>query len=754
MTCCGTSADPSRADLRDLGYWVVEHAPGRFHLDLLVPEVRCATCIAAVEGAVGALPRLSKARVNLTTRRLSAEWEGARDPADILEAVVALGYHPTPVDAAALDEADDTRGRELVRALAVTGFAAANVMLLSVSVWSGADGATRDLFHWLSALIALPAVLYGGRPFFRSAWGALRSGRVNMDVPIALAVVLAAGVSLGETLLGNEHAYFDASVSLLFFLLLGRVLDHQMRVRARTAASQLLARMARAVTVREPDGALTYRPIEDLRVGEIILLAAGEHVPLDGVVVEGTGAIDASVATGEAVPVTVRENDLVLSGMVNAGGPLAFRVTATAQDSFLSRMISMMERAETGRAGYERLADRIARLYAPVVHGLALATFLGWLVLGQGWHPAMMAAVATLIITCPCALGLAVPVVQVVASDMLFREGVMVKDAAALETLSGVDAAVFDKTGTLTSGDLHLAGSVPDKTLALAAGLARESTHPISRALVREARARGLKPVGMSEVREEAGRGLVGIHDGRIVRLGSAQWSGATSEVSDAAPLPSVFLAIDEVVTRISFFDTPRDGAAQALSALASAGVACEVLSGDREGPVAALAKRVGLSAWRSGCTPADKVARIEVMKAAGRRVLFVGDGLNDGPALRAADVAMAPASAADIGRAAADVVFLRNDLRAVPRTLQVARGAMRLVRQNVGLAIAYNLVAVPLAMMGQVTPLVAALAMSGSSILVTGNALRLRWGRHAPAVPSIGVGMGDGLHPAADSAA
>ncbi len=741
MTCCGTSADPHRPDLRDLGYWVVEHAPGRFHLDLLVPDVRCAACIAAVEGAVGALPGLSKARVNLTTRRLSAEWEGERDPADILEAVAALGYHPTPVDAAALDEADDARGRELVRALAVTGFAAANVMLLSVSVWSGADGATRDLFHWLSALIALPAILYGGRPFFRSAWGALRSGRVNMDVPIALAVVLAAGVSLGETWLGNEHAYFDAAVSLLFFLLLGRVLDHQMRARARTAASQLLARMARAVTVREPDGTLTYRPIESIRVGEIILLAAGEHVPLDGVALEGMGAVDASVATGEAAPVTVCENDPVLSGMVNAGGPLAVRVTAAAQDSFLARMIAMMERAETGRAGYERLADRIARLYAPVVHGLALATFLGWLALGHGWHPAMMAAVATLIITCPCALGLAVPVVQVVASDMLFREGVMVKDAAALETLAGVDAAVFDKTGTLTSGDMRLAGTTPDNTLALAVGLAAASTHPMSRALVREARRRGLQSATMTEIREEAGRGLEGIHEGRAVRLGSADWSGATDELDDGAALPSVFLAVDGVTARVSFTDTPREGAAEALRALGFAGLTCEMLSGDREASVAALAARVGLSTWRSGCTPADKVSRIEALKTAGRRVLFVGDGLNDGPALRAADVAIAPASAVDIGRAAADVVFLREDLRAVPRTLLVARRAMRHVRQNVGLAIAYNLIAVPLAMTGQVTPLVAALAMSGSSILVTANALRLRWARYARTAPSVSHG-------------
>ncbi|MEM7567366.1 MAG: heavy metal translocating P-type ATPase, partial [Pseudomonadota bacterium] len=238
MTCCGVASGPVEQGVRDLDYWVVEHAPDRFHLDLLVPDARCAACIAAIEGAVGKLPGIATARLNLTTRRLSAEWVGPRDPADIFAAIARLGYHPTPVDAAALDEADDARGRELVRALAVTGFAAANVMLLSVSVWSGADGATRDLFHWLSALIALPAVAYGGRPFFRSAAASLRAGRFNMDVPIALAVVLAAAVSLGETVLGNAHAYFDASVSLLFFLLLGRVLDHQMRVRARTAASQ------------------------------------------------------------------------------------------------------------------------------------------------------------------------------------------------------------------------------------------------------------------------------------------------------------------------------------------------------------------------------------------------------------------------------------------------------------------------------------------------------------------------------------
>ncbi|MEM7567359.1 MAG: heavy metal translocating P-type ATPase, partial [Pseudomonadota bacterium] len=574
------------------------------------------------------------------------------------------------------------------------------------------------------------------RPFFRSAAASLRAGRFNMDVPIALAVVLAAAVSLGETALGNAHAYFDASVSLLFFLLLGRVLDHQMRVRARTAASQLLARMARAVTVRTPDGATTYRPIEDVAVGETILLSAGEHVPLDGVVIEGNGAVDASVATGEAEPVSVGPNDAVLSGMVNAAGPLALRVTATARDSFLARMIAMMERAEVGRAGYERLADRIARLYAPAVHILALVTFIGWIALGQGWHPAMMAAVATLIITCPCALGLAVPVVQVVASDILFREGVMVKDAAALETLAGADAAVFDKTGTLTVGRMELAEPASDAALAMAAGLARASTHPVSRALVRIAKAQGVAPVDPSDIRETAGYGIEGFVDGTRVRLGRADWVGALEDANETRP--TVFLAFDETLARFTLSDTPREGASEAASALADAGLSCEILSGDREAPVAALARRVRVAHWTSRCRPADKVARIEALKAEGRRVLFVGDGLNDGPALRAADVAMAPASAADIGRAAADIVFLREDLRAVPRAVMVAKAAMRLVKQNVALAIAYNAVAVPLAMTGQVTPLVAALAMSGSSILVTANALRLRWSmrRRSAAAP------------------
>jgi Cu2+-exporting ATPase len=553
-----------------------------------------------------------------------------------------------------------------------------------------------------------------------------------MDVPISLAVILATGLSIAQTLRHAEDAYFDAAVMLLFFLLVGRYLDHMMRDRARSSVTRLLSLTASTATVVAEDGSHHHVAVDKVVPGMTVAVPAGERVPVDGTVIAGESELDRSLVTGESRPEGCGAGDTVHAGTLNLSGPLRVRVSATGEDTLLADVVRMMEAAEQGKASYVRLADRMARLYAPVVHVLAALTFTGWLAAtGGDAYTALMTAIAVLIITCPCALGLAVPAVQIVASGLLFRRGVLVKDGAGLEKLAAVDTVIFDKTGTLTLGRPVLVEpvAISANLLAIAAGLARESRHPLSRAVAEAARARNVTPASVSVVREEPGQGLHGLTaDDETVKLGSRRWCGAdeASRPNDGHPEIVLRVGVREPVI-LRFSDLPRDGVAETVAALARRGIDVEILSGDHPAAVGAAAAAAGIARWKAEQTPQDKLARIHELETKGRKVLMVGDGINDAPALAAGHASMAPASASDIGRTAADFVFTGDGLRPVVDAIDVARAARRMVKQNFALAIAYNAVAVPIAVAGFVTPLIAAIAMSSSSLIVTGNALRLR---------------------------
>lgn len=711
----------------------VETGPDGLHcLRLRVDGLACGACVWLIESALARRPGVVDARVNLTARRLTLRWRGPAEAAEALAGVVRrLGYRLAPLDAAAADPAQAAE-KELLQCMAVAGFAAMNIMLLSVSVWSGhAQGmgeATRGFMHWLSALIALPTVAFCARPFFRSAIGALRAGRTNMDVPISLGVTLASGISVWETAQGGRHAYFDGAVMLLFFLLIGRYLDGRARGRARSAAEHLLALSRTPVTVLDPGGGARVTAPQAVRPGDLVLVAAGERVGVDGAVVEGRSSLDASVVTGETHPQPVSPGETAYAGTVNLDAPLRLRATASGQGTLLAEMVRLMDAAEQGRGRFVALADRVARRYTPVVHTLALGTFLAW-VLGAGmaWQPALLIAVAVLIITCPCALALAVPTVQVVASGRLMRGGVLLKSATALERLARVDTVVFDKTGTLTVGrpELVVEPGLDADALAFAASVARNSRHPLSRALARA----GGPGMPASGVREIPGRGLILDAPEGEVRLGSRAFCGVLGE-GDGTVLELWLARPGRAPSRFTFADAPRADATEVVRALAARGLRVELLSGDRPSVVGALANRLGIEAWRGGVDPAGKCAHLERLRAEGRRVLMVGDGLNDAPALAAAEVSASPATAADIAQTSADAVFQGDRLTPVLELLVTARGADRLVRQNLGFSLLYNLFAVPLAMLGHVTPLIAAVAMSSSSLVVMLNALRLSKGR------------------------
>ncbi|KRB23159.1 MULTISPECIES: cation-translocating P-type ATPase [Mesorhizobium] len=695
--------------------------------DLSVPRVHCGACIQTIETVLGKLDNVEGARVNLSTKRVAIRWRGDQVP-PFVDALGRLGYE-AHLFAPEVDEKDKTLA-ELIRAVAVAGFAAGNIMLLSVSVWSGADGATRDLFHWVSALIAIPALAFAGGIFFRSAWNALRHGRMNMDVPIAVGVSLAYAMSLYETINHGEQAYFDASVSLLFFLLIGRTLDHVMRERARTAVKSLSQLAARGAMVLRADGARDYLPVGEIEPGMQLLIAAGERIPVDGKIIQGASDLDCSLASGESTPKNVASGEAVQAGVLNLTGPLTIEATASAKDSFLAEMVRLMEAAEGGRAHYRRIADRVSALYAPVVHLTALVTFLGWIATTGDWHRAMTIAIAVLIITCPCALGLAVPIVQVVAARRLFENGIMVKDGSAMERLATIDTAVFDKTGTLTLGQPRLVNalSIDPAMLAIAADMAAHSRHPFSKAVAGFAAPGGHHK--FDAVTEHPGFGIEATDAGSTWRLGRRGWAGWKARTGGEGKHGyggTVLTKNGMIVASFVFEDALRADACAAIDQLKHAGMSVEMLSGDTAAACAEVAKGLGVDDFVPCLLPSGKVERIETLEKDGHKVLMVGDGLNDTPALRAAHVSIAPATAADIGRNAADFVFLRESLLAVPLALDVSRKAGGLIRQNIAIAIIYNAVAVPIAILGHVTPLIAAIAMSASSLLVIGNALRLQ---------------------------
>ncbi|WP_417310497.1 cation-translocating P-type ATPase [Devosia sp.] len=729
MTCCppgqhaGEAPQLGAVETDDAALLALSRplGDGTRQIEFAVPDAHCAACIRSIETGLDALPQVTTARVNLTKRRVRIGYDHNRGaPSELTAAIRAAGYYNHVLDPSQ-DSVGDPVLAELLKALAVAGFAAGNIMLFSVSVWSGANEATRDLFHWLSALLALPAVAYSGRLFFRSAWRALRVGKTNMDVPISIGVLLATGLSLYETINSGPHAYFDASTMLLFFLLVGRTLDHLMRERARSAITALARLQPRGALEVLPDGRREYVKLDEITHGMVLELKHGERAPVDGELLSGAAEFDYSIVTGEAAPQTLVAGDEVIAGATNLTGLVTLRAIRASTDSFLARMAVMMEAAENARTRPRRLADKAAQVYAPVVHTVALLTFFGWGLVSGNWHTALLNAVAVLIITCPCALALAVPIVHVVAAGKLFARGILMKDGAALERAAEADRIAFDKTGTLTLGrpQLVAARETDPDAAQMARRLAAASTHPLSRALAAGATGDEHEQIAVTET---AGRGIEAQVEGVTWRLGSADWCGMR-----AAPgnnLSEVWLTADgKEKGWYGFADPLRRGAAATMNELREMGLDPLLISGDRPEAVAAVAAQIGINDARGACLPEDKVA--EVAKG---RTMMVGDGINDAPALTAAYVSMAPGSAADIGRNAAGFVFTGEDLAAVPLVLRTARQAARLVRQNLVLAIGYNAVAVPLAITGQVTPLIAALAMSASSIIVVANGMRLRY--------------------------
>ena len=531
---------------------------------------------------------------------------------------------------------------------------------------------------------------------------------------------VATGLSLYEVAVAGAHAWFDGALMLLAFLLAGRVLDAMMRDRARAGVDALLGQAAQGANVIAPEGEIRWVEARELAPGMVMRVAAGERLAADGEIIAGSTSFDQSLLTGESAPVTGHTGDMALAGTLNLTAPVDVRVSHAGHDTTLAEIARLMEASTQNRSRYVRIADRASRLYAPAVHSLAALTVIGWLISGASLYQALVTGVAVLIITCPCALGLAVPVAQVVASGALMRAGIMVRDGSAIERLAGVDRALFDKTGTLTLGrpvpQAETIAVMPAEERSVAMALASNSRHPLSRGLADALAASGTRTAVIEDVKEVPGQGVFALYQGRKISLQRPEETTRQAVAFDAGR---------GTVRLISFADELRPDAGEAIAQLQAAGVVPSILSGDSSDAVAQTARQTGLEA-QAGVLPGEKQEAVGILREAGHKVLMIGDGLNDGPALAAANASMAPGSASEVGLQAADFVFMQDSLLAVPRAIRASRRTMAVVKQNFALAVGYNILAVPLAIAGLVTPLVAAIAMSASSLIVVANSLRL----------------------------
>jgi Cu2+-exporting ATPase len=716
---------------------------------LLLEGVRCSACVWLNEQVIRRLPGVAGVSINFTTHRAQVRWNPERLAlSEILGAVARIGYRAFPYDRAHADALHQAERRIALWRLFVAGFGMMQVMMYAIPMYIAAgDGAMPEdvetLMRWASLALTVPVVGYSAQPFILGAWRDLKTRRAGMDVPVALGIIVAFAASVWATLRGSGEVYFDSVTMFVFLLLTGRYLEFEARQRAGAALAHLGRLIpAQAERLREHPGAVeTERvAVAALRPGDFVLVRPGERAPADGTVVQGEGAVNESLLTGESRAVAKRPGSGVIGGSISVSTPFVVRVDRVGADTVLAAIVRLVERAMTERHRLVDLADRYAHWFVIGVLILAAGVSAAWMLIAP--ERALWVAVSVLVVTCPCALSLATPVALTVATGELARRGLIVSRGHAVETLARATDVVFDKTGTLTHGELHVAmaqplGPVPvDRCEALARSLEASSEHPIARALVRHADAARAAPVAADRVANEPGRGIIGAVAGVRYRLGSrafcAEIAGPRADTHEATNVSAtvVYLVAEGAwLARFELGDTLKPGAVELVRRLEALGKRVHLLSGDGAGPVRAAAATLEIGAVCAEAEPAAKQAYVRGLQQSGAIVAMVGDGVNDAPVLAQADVSVALGTGAELAQTRADAVLLSGDPRALAEAFALAQRALKVIRQNLVWAVVYNLVAVPAAAAGLVTPWMAGVGMSGSSLAVVLNALRLRRG-------------------------
>ncbi len=720
-------------------------------LHLLVEGIHCAACVWLIERTLGRLPGVLNAQVNLTGKRLLLRWDNSQIKlSEIINRLGQIGYSAMPFDPEAAEGTIKKQNRELLFRMAFAGFTMMNLMWISIALYAGADtaddGKFLGLFQWLGFALATPTLFYSGWPFLKGAWSGLRNLHLTMDLPIAIGAsttyFYSVYVTLNDQVVGE--VYFDTVVNFMFVILVGRYLE-AMSKRHAVAATQRLMDLQPRVATLLIDGEEKITPIRSVKPEQQVLVKAGTKVPVDGIIIDGRSSIDESMLSGESVPVEKGQNDSVSAGTMNLSSALTVQVTGTLRNTALGRIIALVEEAQASKAPIQCTADRIVPWFVLVTLILASATFAWWL--STSFELALMAATSVLIITCPCAFGLATPMAIAVASGQGARQGILVKNGEVLETLSRISHVVFDKTGTLTTGKMRLKrivameGITEQELLRMAAVAERYSEHNIASAIIEAASERNLTNPSMvpESFDNEPGNGIHAQVEGHQVVIGTAGWlrqhqaspsaeTGALLESLEAQAFSCVHVAIDGVYAGLlAISDELRPDARTLVDNLRAVGIRMTLLSGDRQRVAEAVAEQLGGMEVIAEVLPQDKDQVIRELQQQGEWVAMVGDDINDAPALIRANVGIAVGSGTEVSVESADIVLMSDELDKVRLATALSRRTLRTIRQNIGISFAYNIIMVPLAMMAFITPLVAAVSMPISSLLVIGNAARIR---------------------------
>jgi Cu2+-exporting ATPase len=738
----------------------VRHGADADEVELYVDGIRCASCVWLNERLLLRTPGVLAARVNYATHRARVRWDPARaDLAVVLGRIRAAGYAPKPWSESARAAAGREETRDLLIRLGTALFLASQLMIYQAALYAGyfqgIDPATRRLMEWISLGLTLPVYFYSGAPFLRGTWAGLRRGAPGMDALVAVGAGAALVYSVWQMLRGGE-VYFDTAAAIPTLILLGRYLEAAAKGRASDAVARLAAlapREARRLERGEGGGDVRRAvPVAEIARGDRIEIVPGERIPLDGVVLEGASEVDESLVTGEARPVGKGPGAPVIGGTVNLHGALVVEVRRVGEETVLAGIVRAVEEAQAAKPRIQAVADRVVGVFVPAMLLLAAATFVAWRVRGAPVDHALMTAIAVVVIACPCALGLATPIAVLVATGAASARGLLVKGGDVLERAARVTDVLLDKTGTATRGRPALREVVPvaglgaDDALRLAAAVEARSEHHVGRAIVEAGRAiEGGVAIDVREFRAVPGRGVVAriptstpTSTADLVLLGNrallaehgialpAEADAAAGERERRGETVAFLAARGEVLAFLAVADVLRDEATEAVARLRADGLAVAVVSGDGPGATGAVAAALGVEGV-SEATPQDKRELVSRRQAAGRRVLFVGDGVNDAPALGQSEVGAAMGRGTDVTMESADLVLVRDDLRLVPDLVRISRRTLAVIRQNVFWAFFYNAVAIPLAMAGVLHPIVAAAAMAASSLMVVGNSLRLR---------------------------
>lgn len=703
---------------------------------LILEGITCAACIWLNERHLTQLPGVLSVSVNYSSQRARVRWNEAQIKlSDILAEINKIGYHAHPFSAQQQDAMRQQQRKADFRRLAVAGLSAGQVMMIAVVLYAGPNQglefATAQLFKWFSLVLTIPAISYAAWPFYRSAWRSIKNKQIGMDVPISLGIVTGFLGSIWATLNGQGAVYFDTLTMLIFFLLGTRYLERNAREKSIEAAENLL-RLAPVMATRLQGDEQTLVPVMELNLGDIILAKPGETIAADGIVVSGESSVDESLLTGESRPLAKSQDSQVYAGSINYESPLSIRVTAIAENTMLAGISRLLDRAQAEKPKLAETADRVAAYFTTILLAIVLVVGLIW------WHiqpdRALEIILTILVVSCPCALSLAAPAAFAAAGSHLVQRGVLLTRGHALETLAKVTHFVFDKTGTLTLGQLNITQIIPyakldaEACLQLAASLEKNSEHALAKAFLK---AQGNRPLlDVTDAKNIPGQGISGVANGRQLKLGNAKLNQLdTQKLPEGEEGASVVWLSDHDTLLAAFVlaDQPRPEVGELISALKAQNIQVTILSGDAESAVSHFAERIGVDDWHAACSPQDKLNYLHQLQAKGEVVAMVGDGINDAPVLAGAQVSMAMGSGTQMARATGDVVLLTEHLMEIEHALATSRFGITVIRQNFTWAIAYNLVALPFAATGFLSPWMAAIGMSISSLIVVLNALRLK---------------------------